>query len=166
MPGQGTRDIDDAEMYLINALEAREIYTFHFFVGHVAPELSMNGERWRNGYFAEWQLNRLLDHDFDKTKISGAVAVVKTLDVNGIDSPKDKTVKPRTGIYGDRDLDAAVWVRESGADLEKMTVTEIKKALKARDVTRDKKLWSHGFDDWNRDQEVWPKKKPGKKSGK
>lgn len=77
----------------------------------------------------------------------------------------------RTGINGERDKDAAAWLAEvqkdkSDFDLDAWTVTQIKGALKSRDITRDKKLWARGFADWNRGQQVWPKKKAGKKSGK
>ncbi|MGZ3767659.1 MAG: hypothetical protein ACXVA2_23545, partial [Mucilaginibacter sp.] len=57
-------DIYDAEKYLIDALEHEKIYAFHYFVGSVTPKLSMDGERWRNGYFTKWQLNRLIARDF------------------------------------------------------------------------------------------------------
>lgn len=93
MPGQGTRDIDAAEMYLINALEVGKIYAFHFFVGHVTPKLSMDGEYWRNGYFAEWQFNRLIARDFDEQEMPEPL--VNTVEVDSTVATKPrKKLKP------------------------------------------------------------------------
>ncbi|MGZ4981817.1 MAG: hypothetical protein ACXWAB_10255 [Methylobacter sp.] len=57
-------DIGKAERFLINNLNSGEIIASHPYVGTVTPELSLDGERWRGGCFAEWQLNRLLADEF------------------------------------------------------------------------------------------------------
>lgn len=69
----------------------------------------------------------------------------------------------RPGINGLRDLDAAAWIKETKPNLEEMTNPQIENALKARDGKREVKLWSNGFTDWNRNQQVWPKRKSGRK---
>ena len=69
-------------------------------------------------------------------------------------------------INHERDKDAVEWVNENNRDLDTMTNTQIENALKKRDSERSKKIWAKGFTDWNRIQQVWPKKKPGRKLGK
>lgn len=73
---------------------------------------------------------------------------------------KDVLVPQRSTLYQTRDIDAAQWLGENEAKFQLLTMPQIKAALK----TRNSKLWSKGFDDWNRNQTVWPKKKVGKKS--
>jgi hypothetical protein len=68
-------------------------------------------------------------------------------------------------INHERNKDAAEWVKENSPDLDTMTNTQIKNALQARDLGRSNKIWAKGFTDWNRVQQVWPKKNPGRKLG-
>ena len=80
----------------------------------------------------------------------------------------DEIEPQQTGsfINHERNKDAAEWVKENSPDLDTMTNTQIKNALQARDLPRSNKIWAKGFTDWNRNQQVWPKKKPGRKLGK
>jgi hypothetical protein len=81
----------------------------------------------------------------------------------GEENKEDEHLTLRPGIYGQRDLDAAEWYKtKEPEDVEKMTNPQIENALK----TRNRPLWNTGFDDWNREQTVWPKKSPGRKRGK
>ena len=85
----------------------------------------------------------------------------------GASSQVSKEGQQRPGKNGERDLDAASWYTiKKPEEVEKMTVNQIHAELKARDTHRENKLWKRGFADWNRTQVVYPKKKPGRKSGK
>ncbi|MEI6270566.1 MAG: hypothetical protein WCP01_16945 [Methylococcaceae bacterium] len=61
--------------------------------------------------------------------------------------------------YKDRDKDAALWLSDVKPDIGTMTISEIKNTLKIRNNS----LWGKGFEGWNRQQTVWPKKTKGRK---
>ncbi len=66
--------------------------------------------------------------------------------------PAQQDVKPKekTSIYQLRDDDFLAWVESENVLLDNMTMTkaQIHESLKKRNG----QLWSHGFDDWNRQQ--------------
>ena len=119
-----------------------------------------------------WSLSKSV-HDFldewqsiNKTSTEQQAEIVNDADT---DIQESKNGQQRPGINGKRDLDAAEWYKTmKPEDVEKMTVTEIHTKLKDRDANKNNadKLWAHGFSDWNREQTVWQKKRPGKKQGK
>jgi hypothetical protein len=66
-------NIEDAEEYLIDKIEQHKILAFHPFIGTVTPKQSLDGERWRSGYFAEWKLKRLLTDKFGEIETSKGI---------------------------------------------------------------------------------------------
>ncbi|WP_262964268.1 hypothetical protein [Methylobacter psychrophilus] len=91
-----------------------------------------------------------------KFHIPVRMLVAVSQSVNNATTP----VQQRSGKYGERDRDASLWLTTvTPGFVEALTIPEIKAVL----VSRNKALWGQGFDDWNREQTVWPKKKAGVK---
>jgi hypothetical protein len=156
-------NLEDAEEFLIDAIERHKIIPYHPFVGIVTPELSMNGGRWSKSYFQDWKLTKLLSNEFRDLEVANDE--LNTVMDEVIGSQRNNQQYERKGKYGERDKDAAEWLKElkeSGVNINIMTNPQIYCALKSR----NKDLWGKGFYDWNREQTVWPKKRAGRKKGK
>ncbi|MDD5269462.1 MAG: hypothetical protein PHO08_20510 [Methylococcales bacterium] len=137
-------DIKKAERFLMDRLKSSEIFAFHPFVGTVTPELSMEGLRWRKGYFAEWQLKRLLENEFGEKETPENITKAAG---NGGMGSQDKT-KTKYEQYKNS-VDELV--KTSGIDLNNLTVEDIFKQVKQT----DKNLWNIQSTTFKRN--IWPK---------
>ncbi|MGB4498013.1 MAG: hypothetical protein WBI40_04880 [Methylococcaceae bacterium] len=64
--------------------------------------------------------------------------------------------KKKISINQDRDNDCKAWIESENPPTNKMTRTQVHECLKERDKDEEriKKLWSHGFPDWCRQQKI------------
>jgi hypothetical protein len=158
-------NIDDAEEYLMNAIEQNKIFAFHFFVGAVTPELSMNGERWRDGYFAEWLLNQLLSAEFGEESLK---IVDKTVGIDASACQTDNAQASLENIYSQRKISFNTWHERSKVNIKVLTTEKVFDQVKKT----DKDLWNITLASFKRD--FWQqystenniKKKPGRPATK
>jgi len=155
-------NIDDAEEYLMNAIEQNKILAFDFFVGAITPELSMNGERWRNGYFAEWQLNQLLSAELGE--VAPLKIVDKTVEIDGPTCQIDNARANLDNIYSQRKISFNTWLESSKVNIKVLATKDVFDQVKKT----DKNLWNISLASFKRDfwqrysKENDIKKKPGR----
>lgn len=83
------------------------------------------------------------------------------------DKQDNEQTQYRTGVYGLRDKDAALWLKENTEQISngKTTIAIAMMGHKARLaalIGRDSDLWSEGYMDWSRKQTILPKAPRGK----
>jgi hypothetical protein len=88
----------------------------------------------------------------------------ESTDLINTNNSEDNSITKRKDKNELRDEDAALWLDETKLNIELMTLKQIETALQVRDVNQKYKLWSHGFKNWHRKQQVFPKKISGRPS--